>query len=140
MSALTSSASANVSLPSTASPANKGIIAPFWDDMSYSRASGTFRFAEVVQGGQKVAVLQWTNLSPFDGASTIKVTFQAQLWQNGDIVFVYQDMQGDTTFSQGSSATIGIQAPGTSGTPPAIQYSFNTASVTTGKVLYFKKL
>lgn len=122
---ITESYTSNASLPSTSAPARFGIIAPFWEDLSYSRHSGNFRMAEVTVGGLQVAVLQWTNLGPWTGSTSTKVTFQAQLWENGDIVFVYQDLAGDTTTTRGSSATVGIQAPGSTGTPPALLYSYN---------------
>ncbi|HWV38597.1 MAG TPA: lamin tail domain-containing protein [Vulgatibacter sp.] len=121
---LSSSYGSNGTLPSTSAPASHGIIAPFWDEMSYDRHRGSFRMAELEVGGQQVAVLQWNDHGPWSG-STSKATFQAQLWENGDIVFVYLDLAGDTTTAYGSSATVGIQAPGSSGTPPAVLVSYN---------------
>ncbi|HWV38966.1 MAG TPA: lamin tail domain-containing protein, partial [Vulgatibacter sp.] len=127
---------ANVSLPSTAEPASFGIIAPFWDEASYSRHNGTFRMAEVMVDGQMVAVLQWNNLGPWTGSSS-KTTFQAQLWESGDIVFLYLDLSGDTTTAFGSSATVGIQAPGATGTPSAVQVSFDQPVLRPGTVYRF---
>ena len=132
---MTSSYSSNTTLPSTSAPASLGIIAPFWEDLSYSRHGGSFRMAEVAVGGQQVAVLQWTALGPWTGSTSTKVTFQAQLWENGDIVFVYQDLVGDTTTTLGSSATVGIQAPGSSGTPPAVLVSYNQAVLRPGMAI-----
>ncbi len=135
---LSSSYITNVSLPSTAAPASFGLIAPFWDEFSYSRYTATFRMAEVEVGGQTVAVLQWNRVGPWD-LSTAEATFQAQLWENGDIVFVYGTLGADGTYSRGTSGTVGIQAPGTSGTPESIQYSYNAPLLKEGMTIEFKK-
>ena len=66
------------------------------------------------------------------------LSFQAQLWEDGRIVFAYRRLGGRPVYAdtRGGSATIGIQAPGTSN-PPYVLYSYNQASITEGQVIEF---
>ncbi len=124
----------NVALGATSAPLGGGIIAPFWDDTSFIAGESTLTFAEVSSGGQQVAVFQWTNWRPFGGASTTRSNYQVQLWEDGGIVFVYGDLIGDETYTKGSSATVGIQQPGST---TYQQHSYNQAVLSSGQSIHY---
>ena len=97
-------------------------------------------------GGQLVAIVQWSNWTTDSSAmfNPGVLTFQVQLWQNGEVVFAYQTMEGDPASNWslqthlGSSATIGLQD--LSGTEDrAISYSVDQAdAVRSGFALRFR--
>lgn len=129
-SVLTSSYTSNVSMPSTSAP--NAVIAPFWDTL-YIQTFTTTHAQQLNIGGQNVLVVQWNNarFSPNGG----RVTFQAQLWENGDVVMAYREIEGATVY-RGTNATIGME-DGTGAT--AVQYSFNTEAIWPDQTIYFRK-
>lgn len=113
---------------------NTGIIAAYWDDLTPSddRTSWVgFHLMNV--GGVQVRIVQW------DGVKRIRrpgsLTFQVQIWENGDIVLAYKDLRGGYSYF-GGEATIGIEAPG--GTS-AIQYLWNEPILRPNQSIYFQK-
>ena len=68
--------------------------------------------------GRQVTILQWSRYKVW--AQPGEITFQAQLWENGDIVIAIDHLEGVPQY-HGSSATVGIEAVGGS---PEIQYLF----------------
>lgn len=126
----------NRPLPSIAPPASAGIIAPFWDDLFYSATGGVVKWEERTVGGQKVAIFDWHNVNHSDVGAPI--SFQAQLWEDGRIVFAYRQLGGSPIdrATRGGSATVGIQAPGTSN-PAYVLYSHGQPSLTEGQVIEF---
>ena len=124
----------NASLPSTSLPASQGLIGPFWTAMNEVVGRSVISTAEVTVGTTRVRVFQWDHWTPTVG--TREVSFQAQLWENGDIVFVYLDV-GDDPVSQGSSATVGIQEV-KSTAPRALEYSFKQPRLTQGQSILFQ--
>jgi hypothetical protein len=105
------------SLPrsSTATPASP-IFAVFWDDWGCAQSPDPayFHYEQRVIGGQTVTILQWTNARRC--SNTGGVTFQAQLWENGDLVVAIDDMWFSGTSEEntyrGDKAWIGIEPPG----------------------------
>ncbi|WP_157370460.1 lamin tail domain-containing protein [Vulgatibacter incomptus] len=128
----------NASLPSTSLPASLGIVAGFWTDLNFVTGQSWAKYAEVTRGTNRVAVFHWYRWKPNSSSTGAYVSVQIQLWDNGDIVTHQVESSGDTTYTKGSSATIGIQAPGTS-SPATLLYSYNTASVEAGTVIHYLK-
>jgi hypothetical protein len=90
------------------------MIAPFWGSFSYASNPTAFASAEArVIGGQNVMIVQWTQIHDLSLSSNY-LTVQAQLWEDGTIVFGYFDLVGTNPVVNGSQVTIGIQAPGVS--------------------------
>jgi hypothetical protein len=88
-------------------------IFPFWDDL-YPPNGGAVYF----QGDANRAIFQWHQIPHISGGGPY--TFQAQLYPDGEILLVYQDMGDGAT----GSATVGIEnADGGSG----LQVAFNGA-------------
>jgi subtilisin family serine protease len=84
------------------------LIAPFWNDLEPQLAGGSIHYLAT----SSVLIIQYTNIPSF-GTITGKVTFQAKLYRNGDIEFLYKDV---ATASFLKSATVGIEnATGTDG-------------------------
>jgi hypothetical protein len=119
----------NVALPSTANGAGNVLLLPFWDDLDVTLVDDIQ--TEIV--GSKF-IIQYTN-KDHNSFNTGGITFQVQLDNaTGEIHFIYDDVTfGDVAYDAGASATIGIQYSSTS----ALQYSFNTASLTTGQCITF---
>ncbi len=133
MASTTNSGITNYEIPYLSDPASVGIVAPYW---GYLVPIGTadFKWAQPMVAGSQVAVFQWNHWKHTTDAGD--VTFQAQLWENGDIVFVYLDMQGLS--GTGGSFTIGIQERGTT-SPQFIQHGFKEQSVVQGQSIYFQR-
>lgn len=104
----------NLALPSDQKPNN--IIAPFWDDLI--KGSGTIYYAN----GVDYFAVQWSSVSRFN--SSYPLTFQVLLFNNGNILFQYEEMSvGLETLS---SASVGIEdGDGVDG----ISYLFNGVGV-----------
>lgn len=125
----------NEMLPSTHPSAMAGLIAPFWDDFSYSRHNATVKFAERVVDGQRVAIVDWDRVAPWNASNGNHVSFQAQLWEDGRIVFAYRNFVGSDPLITGTSATIGLQAPGAD--PAYFLFAYHEAAVVDGMTIEF---
>lgn len=108
-------------------------LLPFWDDLDAT--NGFVYWQERTIGGVNALVVQWNNRPHFNtNNSTNGATFQVQVFENGPVLarFVYTDIDfGNPQFNSGVSATIGYQVNSTS----AVNYSFDSATVTNGSVL-----
>ena len=98
-------------------------IAPFWDDLDPGDGVGTVYYQDMGDGR---FIAQWDGVPDFPGddpASGLN-TFQVILYQNGRMLFQYEDMNGDLLGS-----TIGLEnADATDG----LQVAFNEAYVENG--------
>jgi hypothetical protein len=121
----------NLALPSTANSAGNILLLPWWDDLDIRIIPATTVKTQTV--GSKF-IIQYTNTVHNDD-STSNIKFQVQMdTANGYIHFVYDDVDlGNVLLSSAASGTVGIQMSSTS----AVQYSFNTASLTTGQCITF---
>lgn len=106
------------SLPrsSSATPAAP-LFAVYWDDWGCSQSPDpmTFHWEERVIDNQNVLILQWSNYKRCGYVGG--VTFQAQLWGNGDLVTVIGDIWTDGSNSandyySGIAAWSGLEPPG----------------------------
>lgn len=142
----TSTAYSNTSMPNSGAP--NFMVAPFWDDL-INKSGSSLKFEKRTVGANEVMVIQWTNWETTSYSGTL--TFQIQLWDNGDIVTAYRDAApADPTSSSavtnyaGSSATIGLEDSGVSGSQ-YVQFSSSSSTVGgqstvyPGRSLYFKR-
>lgn len=92
------------------------IVSVFWDDFGCSQSPDPafFHYEQRELGGQTVTILQWTNARRC--SNTGGVTFQVQLWENGDIVVAFDEMWWGSTSAEatyrGNAAWIAIEPPG----------------------------
>ncbi|MFY1672964.1 PQQ-dependent sugar dehydrogenase [Plantactinospora sp. WMMB334] len=120
----------NSALPVTGPP-NAGIY-PFWDDL-YVRADSSVRTTVTGTAPDRRFVVEWRNVGMY-GFVSARISFEAVVAENGEIVFNYADLDG-TGRERGSAATVGIEdPPGTAG----LQFSFNRAALTNGTSILFQ--
>ncbi|MEP7171810.1 MAG: hypothetical protein ABI855_20720, partial [Bacteroidota bacterium] len=119
----------NTTLPTTTITAGNVFLAPYWDDLDVNLA-GTIKTQTVGSN----FIIQWTGID-HNSFTTGAITFQVQMnLTTGAIAFIYPDVVfGSATYDFGISATVGIQYSSTS----ALQYSFNTASLSNGLSICF---
>ncbi|MBZ0172869.1 MAG: hypothetical protein K8E66_10845, partial [Phycisphaerales bacterium] len=86
---------ANTSIPAPSTP--NAFIAPFWDDLNPDVGGTIHRLYD----GNRF-IVQYTDVPSY--LQTGVYTFQVQLYPDGTIVYLYQDMQGDL-----EACTIGIE-------------------------------
>jgi hypothetical protein len=113
----------NVTIPTAATP--NGVLAPFWDDMDLSDTSGSLgNIYQYDDAGNSRFIIQWNDVPHFTGTpASPRYTFQVQLYDDGRIVYQYENMDGIL-----NSATIGIEnLTGTGG----LLCNFNGAGVFT---------
>lgn len=106
------------SLPrSTSASPVAPLFAVYWDDWGCSQSPNPmqFHYEEKVIDGASVLVLQWTNYRRC--GETGGVTFQAHIWENGDLATVIGEIWTDGTSSAnriyaGEEAWIGLEPAG----------------------------
>src|SRR5262249_43140218 len=118
----------NSALPSTALP--NATVYPFWDDLVVD-GSASVRTTVTGTAPNRAFVVEWRNVYMFGNLSR-RLSFEAVLYENGDVAFAYKDL--DNTFEQGNGATVGIEND--AGTI-AFQYSFNQAVLVSGNGVLF---
>lgn len=114
-----------------------GLVAAFWDDLTRADdGSSSFKWEQRTVMGSRLMILQWTGYKRYGQAGS--VTFQVQLWENGDIAVVYDRIHGVHAYYKGSDATVGIEGIGATG--PFLTYSHNQAYLRSFQSLLFQKL
>ncbi|MCB9101038.1 MAG: S8 family serine peptidase [Anaerolineales bacterium] len=108
----------NSTIPSVNYYGVETFIAPFWDDLVIWPGAVYY---QVIDSGLIIEFYQvrsyWT---------TGHGTWQVILYENGNILFQYQDVSfDDNFFDQGQSATVGIQGDAATG----LQYSYDTSAL-----------
>ena len=98
---------ANASIPSIAAP--NGMFAVYWDDLNPSAAGDIYT---LLQGDapNRLFTVTWDQVPHFNSSDT--ATVQATMYEgSNDIVFRYLDVDftGDSEFTYGNTATIGIE-------------------------------
>ena len=96
----TSTSLTNSALPGSGAPEN--LIAPFWDDLSFSSTHGSGQAYYYSDGNR--FILSYINVPHYPTTGTGPYTFQVILYRSGRIVYQYQSV-GVTL----NSATIGMQ-------------------------------
>lgn len=123
----------NSCLPSTGTPS--AFIAAFWDDLNPSSNPGEVYVAQRGTAPNRTFVVQWV-LQHFNSTpETIDV--RAVLTEGTNtITLCYVDTTfGNASYDDGISATVGIQGS----TTDYIEYSCNTATVTAGTTIEFRR-
>lgn len=93
------------------------ILAPFWDDLVLGMNSRVLVDTVTTTNGERFLVVQWDDVQVAGDASS-SLTFQAHLYETGQVAFVYETMTGAL-----NSATIGVRD---ATWPLSQQYSFNS--------------
>lgn len=129
--AITTSYSSNAVIPSTSTP--NGMVAALWDDLDNATGSD-FLYEHRTVGSSQVTILQWQEFRRYGEAG--RLTFQVQLWDDGDIVIAYKELAGADAYNRGGNATVGIEdAAGTDG----IQYLKDQDKLWSGQVIHFRR-
>ena len=141
-----SSAPENQPLPTEGGGGQSGVVPtltptlfPYWDDLDMSPAvtAGGGIFTETTGiAPNRTFKIEWRarNWVQNQGLAPADVDFAILLHEGGsNFEYVYGAVPSGGAFSSAQSATIGSQADGTSFVKN--QYSYNTSSVTTGRML-----
>jgi hypothetical protein len=125
----------NAALPSTALAGGNKALAPYWDDL-YTYAGAPGGQGVYVQELNGNLYITWNvgHISVSNSSGTV----QLQVFGSGPIMaqYIYQNVEYGTGFSNGESATIGVQGGTAGGANNFLQWSFNTAnSVNNGRIL-----
>jgi subtilisin family serine protease len=120
----------NVAIPAASAP--NAAIYPFWDDLLVD-ASTSMRTMTAGTAPNRTFLIEWRNVTFFN-ATSLRVDVEAELSENGSIVFRYRNLGPDQR-ELGSSATVGIENQ--TGTV-ALQYSFNTAALSGSQSIRFR--
>ena len=91
----------NEEIPASGVPNN--IICPFWDNLDPA-AGGTVHYESLGSEPYRRFIVQYTGVKRQETSDNL--TFQAVLYENGNILFQYQEMPGA---GDGSLATIGLE-------------------------------
>ncbi|MBQ0931512.1 hypothetical protein KAK07_10750 [Ideonella sp. 4Y16] len=102
----------NTALPTGTAP----LLLPYWDDLRTDVSGASVVYGTLGSAPNRRFVISWNSVALFSNTA-VRLSFQAVLYEYGDVEFRYQSM-GDT----GSSATIGLQLSGSDYT----QWSLNT--------------
>ena len=124
---------ANLCLNEVPAGAFGDMVAPYWDDLDL-RFYGYLETEIIGEAPNRIFVVEWDNVPPFDGAEEDGLTFEVQLFEGSNhIVFLYQDV---TTFilSNGGGATVGLQSASQG---LALQYSCDQPNLSEGSGLIF---
>jgi len=106
------------------------LVAAFFDALSCSFCA--FHYETQTVEGQAVLIFQWTGY--VSGNKPGSITFQAQLWEDGDVVIAFADAQaddpGDQFYYEGALAWIGVEAPDRMDITAGIRNRFDLAGRT----------
>jgi len=126
--------SANVSIPTTNAP---NAIYPYWDDLNPTAAGGSVWYGVTGIAPNRKVVVSWMAV-PHQTSGGGPFTFQAVLHESGHVAFQYQQVAlGGPSFTNGRSATVGIEEP--TGLFATRYRDFSTPStiVTNGQAVLF---
>lgn len=121
---------ANTSMTTTGFPAGTFAMFPFWDDLNPS-LGGSIKYLTSGNAPNRKIVIEYYNVPSAYAPSNLN-TFEVQIFENGSFVYRYQ-----TTNGSGNSATVGIMP--TPATSDIVQFSYNTASVPSGKTILWTR-
>jgi MYXO-CTERM domain-containing protein len=110
-------------------------VAAFWDSLNASIGE-VYTYDDA---GTRF-IISWDGVATDSSGTDRDLTFQIQLYPNGDIQFHYLDVVTSNSSSLGGSATVGIQDV-VGGTAVSgsnfLEFSYNTASLVDGMALQF---
>ncbi|GAA3743659.1 LamG domain-containing protein [Micromonospora maritima] len=105
---------------------------PFWTTLELDAASSV-RTATVGTAPNRTFVVEWRNAG-FEEDLTARVTFQAQISEDGAITFAYADILDGDELETGTYATVGIEN-GTGNR--AVTYSYEEPTLSSGNGVTF---
>ena len=118
------------------------LIAPLWHDWNFEGElqplADAVYYDTLGSPGSQRLVVQWNRA--YNDTPTISdpVTFQAVLYENGDILFHYPDVTTLVTPSDnGGSATVGIRNAGGTASGEFLQWSYDQPVLTGGQTILF---
>jgi hypothetical protein len=95
------------------------LLAPFWDDLVMGPNSKLYAALQTSSLGERFLVVQWEKVQ-IAGDANSELTFQVQLFETGQVTFIYKTLTGTL-----SSATVGVKETGAN----VVQvYNFNSAT------------
>jgi hypothetical protein len=95
---------------------SQAIIAPLWDDWVVSGGANSAVFWQVQgAGASQRLIVQWNQVSAYNGNSTGQITFEVILNANGTMIFNYQNLNSGDSAADGAGATVGIKDAGIQG-------------------------
>ncbi len=106
------------------------LVAPFWDDLQVcpNQARQAIYFKPGGSAPNRYFVAEWAGVSRL-GAPTRPITFETVLYENGEILFQYQDLTGTL-----DTASVGIENyEGLRG----LEYEFNQHKLANGRAILF---
>lgn len=119
-----SDAFSNQILPQDTLPNN--LIAAFWDDLDLGAGAVYYRLFNT---SPRAFVIEWHEVVRYGGSD--KLTFEAILFENGDILLQYLHLSGEL-----DSATVGIEdSDGIDG----LMYLYNASGLSSGKAIRFNR-
>jgi hypothetical protein len=101
----------NQPMPTPEEP--NSLIAAFWDDLTGlpGDPSPTQLAHKEFTGTDRHLTVEWKSFTFFGGMGTESLTFQAKLFEDGDIEFHYCDMTPANPRTSGAEATVGTEGP-----------------------------
>ena len=113
------------------SDAPNNFLSPFWDDLNST--SGAVYWTVRGSAPQQRVIVEWQDRPHYPQAGS--VTFELILYENGNILYQYQDVDfDDPIYDFGASATVGIRG---SDAAHSLQYSFDTPSLHNDQAICF---
>lgn len=127
-------------MPSTLE--NDPMLYLFWDDMDSDTGDVCYEYHAVCPqtdgigtGTGECLVIEWFDRPHFSNIGA--VTFEAILYEGGDIIFQYADLDfGDAAFDYGASATVGIEDD-LAGAGFFLEYSCNAVNLQDNLAILF---
>jgi hypothetical protein len=108
------------------------LLAPYWDDLDAYQ--GNVYWKTVGSPPNRRVVIEWRDRPHVNGDPSA-ITFEIVLYENGNMVFQYQDVDfGDPGDNAGASATIGIR-----GAAQSVEYSFARPSLSAQQAICFTR-
>ena len=125
----TAGLNANVDLKAATGLPTVSLIAPFWDNLDLGMGGDVYWALEGAAFPRRL-IVQWNKVN-VGGDVTSNLTFQVQLFETGELRFLYKTLQDAAmTSAQGQSATVGVFG---GSTIFAGQHSYNAATLVEGQ-------
>lgn len=96
------------------------LIAPLWDDLTMGPDSKVLTALRTASTGERYLVVQWEKFQ-LAGAASSELTFQAHLYETGQVAFIYKTLTGAL-----NSATVGLSD---AVWPLVQQFTYNSTSI-----------
>ena len=91
---------------------NVGIpfIAVYWDDLNFYKENSGIYYKQGIENGVKYLLVEYRDVSLYDGSENETANFEVKIYENGDILMSYQNVDfGDAESNNGLTAVVGIK-------------------------------